>query len=214
MTEDDVLRILRASDSLLTSGHYVYTGGEHSEVYLDKNGLFMHTRDTSAVCREIASRFLHDCVQVVVGPALGGIVLAQWTAHHLSELSGCEVLAAYAEKIHGVMKLRRGHDKVVAHKRTLVVEDTLSTGGSALEVVSAVRKCSGEVVGLGAINNGGGVAAEEIGVAKLVSLVSVRAHRYKVGSCPMCDNNIPIVRTPGHGADFEKDHPDYPGGYV
>ena len=215
MTQGDIVKILKKDRVLLTDGHYVYTEGGHSTMYFDKNQLFIHTDDTSRICREIAQRFAHDNIQVVVGPAVGGAVLSQWTAHHLSLMVGHEVLSVYAERHDGTLQMRRGYDKVIVGKRVLVVEDTLSTGKSARDVINAVHNCEGEVIGLGAINNGGNITAKALGgVTKLSALVSIRAQRYEVEVCPMCESRVPIALHLGHGHEFKKTHPEYPGGFV
>ncbi len=85
-------------------------------------------------------------IDMVVGPALGGVILSQWTAHHLSEIKGKEILGVYTEKSpDGGMAFTRGYDKFIAGKKVLVVEDLTTTGGSAKKVAEAVRGIGGDV---------------------------------------------------------------------
>ncbi|MEZ4820639.1 MAG: phosphoribosyltransferase family protein [Bdellovibrionota bacterium] len=67
-----------------------------------------------------------------MAPVIGGVILSQWIAFHLTQLSGKEVLGVYAEKSEQApgFELKRGYGKLVAGKNVLVVEDILNTGGS------------------------------------------------------------------------------------
>ncbi len=97
---------------------------------------------------------------------------------------------------------KRGYGKLVKGKRVLVVEDILNTGGSADRVVKCVREAGGEVVGLGAICNRGGVSAEQLGVPKLFALLNVSLDAYEPEKCPLCKAGVPINEEVGHGKDF------------
>ena len=96
----NLLDILQHLGAVLINDHFVYTSGKHGEVYINKDALYPHTRETSQEGRMLAELILANSLQpeVVVGPALGGIILSQWTAYHLSELLGKEVLSVYTEK--------------------------------------------------------------------------------------------------------------------
>lgn len=81
----------------------------------------------SVVCRAIAEFFVGEDIEAVVGPSLGGIILSQWTAYHLSELTGRDVLGIYTEKNEAKDQiLTRGYDALVHGKRVLVIEDMFS----------------------------------------------------------------------------------------
>ena len=83
----NLLDILQHLGAVLTNDHFVYTSGKHGEVYINKDALYPHTRETSQVGRMLAELILANNLQpeVVVGPALGGIILSQWTAYHFSD---------------------------------------------------------------------------------------------------------------------------------
>ena len=156
MSEGDVLDVLRRVGAIVTDSHIVYTSGKHGSVYINKDSLYLHTAETSRLCRAIAQRFVEENVHVVMAPAIGGIVLSQWVAHHLSVMNGYEVLAVYAEKHEGNFVIKRGYDKLIEGKNVLVVEDTLTTGGSVKKVIKVTRCAGGNVVGLGVLCNRGG----------------------------------------------------------
>ncbi|KKU86195.1 MAG: Orotate phosphoribosyltransferase [Parcubacteria group bacterium GW2011_GWA2_47_9] len=143
MQEQEVLQILGKVGAVITNSHIVYASGKHGEAYVNKDAVYPHTKETSRLCRAIAEQFADDGVETVVAPAIGGVILSQWTAYHLSEITEREVFGVYAEKAEGgdAFVIKRGYDKVVAGKNVLVVEDVLTTGG--------VRACQRDAGRLG-----------------------------------------------------------------
>lgn len=202
---DDVLATLARVGALLTNDHLVYTSGRHGSSYVNKDALYPHTTATSEVCARIAGQFAEQGVEVVAGPTVGGVIMAQWTAHHLSRLTGREVLAVYAEEEVGEggarrRLFRRGYDALVAGRRVLVVEDILTTGGSVRLVVAAAGAAGGTVVGVGALCNRGGVSAEAIGAPTLFCLSEVPLESFAAEACPLCAAGVPINTRLGKGA--------------
>jgi len=207
MNSSSILKTLNAVGALLTDSHIVYTSGKHGSMYVNKDALYPHTKETSELCHLFAEHFSHDHVDVVIAPALGGIILSQWTAHHLSQLTGREVLGLYAEKIEGTKDfvIKRGYDKLLAGKKTLILEDVLTTGGSVRKVVELVRALGGEVVGVGALCNRGGILPEDIGnVPQLFALVSITLDAWDLEDCPLCKQGVPINTSVGKGREFLK----------
>ncbi len=205
MHQSEVLDLLSDVGAITTNTHAVYTSGKHGSMYVNKDALYPHTKETSALCRLFAEYFLQDHVDIVIAPALGGIILSQWTAHHLSELSGREVLGLYAEKIEGTKDfiIKRGYDKLLAGKKVLILEDVLTTGGSVKKVVELVRSMGGGIVGVGALCNRGGILAQDIGnVPKLHALVSISLDAWDPDQCPLCKQGVPINTSIGKGREF------------
>lgn len=204
MTEQDLLALLAQVDALITDDHIVYTSGRHGSTYVNKDALYPHTAAISAVCARIAAHFAGAGVETVAGPTIGGVIMAQWTAHHLSALTGREVLAVYAEEEQaGEVKrrvFRRGYDALVAGRRVLVVEDILTTGGSARMVVEAVRATGGEPVAVAALCNRGGVDAAALGAPELLSMLNVPLDSWAPDECPLCRAGVPINQRLGKGA--------------
>src|SRR3990167_10982176 len=99
MDEKRILELLAEVGAVITDSHIVYTSGKHGSAYVNKDAVYPHTKEISGLCHALAEHFLRSGVEVVVGPALGGIILSQWTAHHLSELSGREIFGVYDEKL-------------------------------------------------------------------------------------------------------------------
>lgn len=205
LNEQEVLRILEQVHAVITESHVVYTSGKHGAAYVNKDAVYPHTRETSALCLALAREFTDTNVDAVIAPAIGGVILSQWVAYHLSEISGREVLGVYAEKAEGgdAFVIKRGYDKLISGKRTLVIEDVLTTGGSARKVIEASRTAGAEVVGLGVLCNRGGVAANELGnPPKLVALVNVTLDAWDESSCPLCAKGVPINTQVGKGREY------------
>lgn len=205
MNEEKVLRILGSVDAVIKDSHIVYTSNRHGTAYVNKDAVYPYTQLTSRLCEAIASRFGSSDVHTVIAPAVGGVILSQWTAHHLSRISGCEILGVYADKEGEEFVIKRGYDKFIQGKDVLVVEDVLNTGGSVSKVVKAVRAAGGRVTGVGALCNRGGITPADIGdVPILFSLVNVTLDSWSAEDCPMCKSGVPVNTAVGKGKEFLK----------
>lgn len=205
MTEQEVLNILALTRAVITDSHVVYTSGKHGTAYVNKDAVYPHTLEISWLCRAIAEQFAHDNVHVVIAPAVGGVIMSQWTAHSLFNLTGRDVLAVYAEKegCEDKFVIKRGYDKLIPGKNILVVEDVLTTGGSAKKVVEATRALGGNVIGLGVLCNRGGITPQDVAdPPKLFALVNVKLDAWNEADCPLCAQDIPINMDVGKGREF------------
>ena len=203
MNEQDVLKILSRLNAVLTDSHIVYTSGKHGRAYINKDAIYPHTKETSQLCRAIAEQFLDSDVEVVIAPSIGGVILSQWVAYHLTEITGREVLGVYSEKEGDSFVIKRGYDKIVQGKKVLVVEDVLTTGGSVKKVIEATRALEGNVVGLGVLCNRGGITPQDVSdPPKLFALVNVKFDSWDEAECPLCSKGVPINTDVGKGRDF------------
>ena len=203
LTEDEVLAILQKVGAF-RSGHFVGTSGRHLDTYLNKDAMYAYPRETSAVCREMAERLKTAGVEVVIGPAIGAAILAQWTAHHMRECTGREVFAVYADKDgQGGFIIKRGYDQVIKGKKTLVVEDLTTTGGSIRKVVEAARKVGADIVGVIVLVNRGDVTKEAVGNPPVFDqLLNVELESWSESECELCKSGIPVNTDVGHGSEF------------
>ncbi|MGH2403017.1 MAG: orotate phosphoribosyltransferase, partial [bacterium] len=124
---------------------------------------------------------------VVVGPALGGIVVAHEVARALGRR------AIFAERVDGVMRLRRGF-AVAPGERALVVEDVVTTGGSVEEVAALVRASGGQIAGFAALVDRSAGRAHLS--APFAALITLDLPVFPAEACPLCKQGEP-VRKPG-----------------
>jgi orotate phosphoribosyltransferase len=207
MNDPDIMQMFASAGAIVTGSHFVYSSGRHSSVYINKDAVYLHTGTIAKLCQLMAQPYDAGQIDAVVGPVLGGIVLSQWVAHHLNEhrVSG-ETLAIYAEKeddgIDKQFAFHRGYDKYISGKNILVVEDILTTGGSARKVIELVRERGGNVVGLSALCNRGNVQAADVGNVPLHTLITVPLETYSEDECPFCQQHVPINVELGKGRAF------------
>lgn len=205
MDEQKILQILGDVGAVITNSHIVYTSGKHGSAYVDKDMIYPHTKETAQLCHTIALEFCQSGVDAVVGPEKGAIILSQWTTHSLCDRTSRNVLSFYAEKAEGdtfVIK-RGGAAKFLPGKNVLVVEDVLTTGGSAKKVIEAVRAMGGNVVGLGVLCNRGGITPQDVAnPPKLFALVNVKLDAWDEADCPLCAQNVPINTDIGKGREY------------
>lgn len=184
MTGERVLDLFRVTGALL-EGHFIYTSGRHGRQFLQAARLMQHPKHTEAVCRAIAERFATDKIDLVVGPATGGIALAHETARHL----GCRF--AYSEKDGADgMAIKRGFANP-AGCRAMVVEDIITTGGSVQKTIDHLQQRGAEVMGVGAIiDRSGGKARFTV---RFESLAGIAMESWAPEDCPLCKAGQPLV---------------------
>jgi orotate phosphoribosyltransferase len=189
VTPESVLDLFRRSGALL-DGHFKLTSGLHSSGYLQCALVLQHPREAEACGAAIAQRVFNLGVQVVLSPALGGIVIGHEVAR------GLGVRAVFAERQDGALRLRRGF-ALEPGEKVLVVEDVLTTGGSTRETIEIARAAGAEVVGAASIiDRSGGNAGVDV---PYLALASIHVPTYDSDACPMCAAGEPIAK-PGSRA--------------
>jgi orotate phosphoribosyltransferase len=144
MTGDEVLDVFRKAGALL-EGHFIYTSGRHGSKFIQAARVMQYPEYVDPLCGAIADRFRNARVELVVGPATGGIVLAYATARSLR----CR--CAFTEKDgEGGMAVKRGI-RIEPGARALVVEDVVTTGGSVKKTIAHLRSRGADVVGVGVL---------------------------------------------------------------
>jgi orotate phosphoribosyltransferase len=178
------LEILHRLGALQT-GHFRLTSGRHSDRYMQCARLFEHPTESAELCARLAELFKRDAdkIDVVAGPALGGVIMAYETARALGARN------IFAERENGAMTLRRGF-QIEPGERVLVVEDVVTTGGSVKEVIDLLRGMGSDVVGVGSVvdRSDGSV---DFGVY-FRSLVSMDIKSWGETECPLCKEGVPI----------------------
>ncbi len=186
MDKEKVLDIFRKSNAMLV-GHFLLTSGRHSNIYLEKFMVLQNPKYTSVLCGEIAGHFKKYNIDVVIGAAVGGIVMAYETARHL------KARAIFMEREGGKLKLRRNFN-IQEGENVLVVEDIVTTGGSVKELIKSVKNdYKGNITGVGLlIDRSGGKA--DFGVEDTYALAKLDIKTYAPSACPMCKKNTPLTK--------------------
>lgn len=184
MTQQRNIEILMEA-GVLQTGHFRLTSGRHSDKYMQCARVFEQAKTAEAVCADVAERFQGEGIDLVIGPAMGGIIMS----YEVSRALGVRNL--FAERENGVMTLRRGFF-IEPGQRVLVVEDTITTGGSVREVIALVKEMGGVVVGVGAVVDRSG-GAVDFGVP-LRAAVSMEVVSYEESDCPLCKQGLPLVK--------------------
>lgn len=202
MNGSSVVRLLEQVGAILRNDHFIYTSGRHGSAYVNKDALYPHTAATRRLTRFLAEHAVEYDIDIVAGPALGGIILSQWTAYHLSHLKRREVLGIYSEKDpEGVQVFRRGYDELLQGKRVLLVEDVLTTGQSVLALAERVRENDGCVAAIGALVNRApqSINADYLG-APFFALANLEFPSWLAEECPLCAEGMPINTRVGKAA--------------
>jgi orotate phosphoribosyltransferase len=186
MTKDEVLEEFRAAGGLL-EGHFILSSGLRSPVFLQKMFVFQDPVRTERLCKALAAMVKADfgTIDIVVSPAVGGIVPGYETARQLG------AKAIFVEREDGRFRLRRGF-AIPTGARVLLVEDIVTTGLSSRECLAAIAEYPGTIVGAAClIDRSGGKA--DIGV-RLISLAQLDIPTFSPDDLPPALAAIPATK--------------------
>ena len=176
MNNEQVLQVFRDAGALL-EGHFILSSGRRSPVFLQKALVFSQPELSSKLCRALAAKVTEQLgkIDVVVGPAMGGVIPSYELARHL----GCR--AVFVERVDGAFELRRSFE-IGDSDRVLIAEDIVTTGLSFRETVDALNKLPGTLVGGSCIIDRSGGEAD-VG-CQLVSLAAIKFPDYDADDLP------------------------------
>jgi orotate phosphoribosyltransferase len=179
MLQEDISELFKKNNALL-NGHFKLSSGLHSDTYFQSALILQSPKEAERLGEELAERIKKNNIEidVVVSPAIGGIVIGQEVARALC------VRSIFTERVDGKVLLRRGFS-VSENERILVVEDVVTTGLSTREVIETLKTSGAQVVAVASLvdRSAGKV---NFGVPKF-SLLSLEVKSYKEEDCPMCN---------------------------
>lgn len=184
MTEEKLLDIFMNTDALL-EGHFLLTSGKHSDRYFQCAKVLQYTNYTTEICALITEYFRNDEIDVVISPAIGGIIVGQEVARQLGKRF------IFTERENGKMTLRRGFS-IQPNEKLLVCEDVVTTGGSVFEVIDVIKNNGAEAIGVGFIvdrSNG----KVDFGT-KQFSTIKMDVKSYQPDECPICKTDLPLIK--------------------
>ena len=172
----------------LKNGHFQLTSGLHSPTYFQCAQTLQYPEYLEMFCREIVEyhQAEGDLIDVVVAPAIGGIVAGQEVARQLG------VKSIFAERVDGKMTFRRGFT-INPDDNVLIVEDVITTGGTVKELFEMIEETGAYVIGIATIvdRSAGNHVLEEI---PLFAAYTAKVITYPPDNCPLCKQNIPITQ--------------------
>lgn len=170
----------------IQKGHFKLTSGVHSDTYIQCAQVMQYPEFMHSLCSELGKKFRGDDIDVIVGPAVGAIIMS----HVMARVLGPWVRAIFTERENGKMILRRSFE-IKKGEKVLVVEDVITTGSSAKEVIEIVKQRGGNTVGLAVlIDRSKGKL--DFGV-KMRSLLTLEIKIYQPENCPLCQKGIPVM---------------------
>jgi len=180
------LQKLLSETGALLEGHFVLSSGLHSPIYLQCARVLEDPQRAEMLGQALAKRFHGQMLDLVVSPALGGVIIG----HEVARAAGARCIFAERDET-GAVVLRRGFH-VIPGERTLIVEDVVTTGGSTREVLNLVRAAGAEVRGVAAIIDRSGGQVEF--PVPLVSLLELSLPAWPAEQCELCRKGVPLEK--------------------
>ncbi len=196
---EDVDNLLLGTEGIIRKGHFNLSSGLHTDTYIDKEVISA----IPEIVTELSSlqvKHYHQSglkVDTVVGLAYGAMIPGFLLARGLS------AFFVTAKKSSDSFKIMPNLHHYITGKDVLVVEDILTTGKQLVKAMQVVRENGGNIVGVAAFCNRGGVTERDLGLkdkAKIFALSNKQYPTYNAGpDCPMCRESKVIYIGLGHG---------------
>ena len=179
----DVRTVLRETGAWL-EGHFLLHSGRHGDQFIQMAQAFQYPDKVGELCGALAEKLRPYGARVVVGPAVGGILMAYEVGRALG------IRALYTEKREGVHRLGRGF-KLEPGEPVVVVDDVSTTGDSVRQAMAAARAAGGTVVAAGLIvDRSGGAVSFDVPFA---SLATVKMSTWEPADCPLCAKGVTLT---------------------
>ena len=175
MTQDEILSLFRQTNALL-DGHFLLRSGLHSRQFFQCALLMKETLIAARICAELAEKARGLGAEMVISPALGGVIVG----HEVARTLGLPHI--FAEKEEGKLVLRRGFE-IRPGQKFIVAEDVVTRGGRVQETVDIVRSRGGVVVGIATIVDRSGGNRPDFG-APFISLVELNVETFEADKLP------------------------------
>jgi orotate phosphoribosyltransferase len=186
---ESILELFRSTGAYL-QGHFRLTSGLHSSEYLQCALVLRHPAAAEKLGRLLAEQILPlaaEPIQLVVSPAMGGLIIG----HEVARALGTPFLFTERDAETRKMSLRRGFT-VEKGQTAVVIEDVITTGGSTVDVIEVLQGLGARVLAAGSIIDRSGGKAD-VGVPR-VALATMQVAAHYPDECPMCKLGIPAVK--------------------
>ena len=193
MQSSELLKLLQKTGAIL-NGHFFLTSGRHSNVYFEKFRVLENPTSLNKVCREMAEIVKNQNIELVLGAAIGGILIAGGVGRHLS------VKHIFSERVKGKMELRRGFS-ITKGERVVIVEDILTTGGSVVELFELAERHGAEIIHI--VNLVDRSIHEVDFAVPSTTLLKLPSESWEVEDCPLCEQGMAITQQGCSGKELE-----------
>jgi orotate phosphoribosyltransferase len=186
---ESILELFRSHGAYL-EGHFRLTSGLHSSAYLQSALVLQHPDAAERLGRRLAGELtslVGTGVQLVVSPALGGLIIG----HEVARALRTRFLFTERDALTKKMALRRGF-QVTPGETAVVIEDVITTGGSSQDVIEVLRGAGVNVAAAGSIIDRSGGQAD-VGVPR-VALATLQVDSHDPEECPLCAQGLPVVK--------------------
>jgi len=193
MESGELLTLLKETGAIL-EGHFLLTSGRHSDMYIEKFRILENPRALDEVCREMAEIVKDQNIALVLGAAIGGILISGGVGRHLG------VKHIFCERVNGRMKLRRGF-YIAKGQRIVVVEDIITTGGSVAELIELVEEQGAKIIHVVNLVDRSSVDVD-FGVP-FTALLTLPSESWEPANCLLCKQGIAITQRGRTGKKME-----------
>jgi len=192
MNEHEILAMYEDAGALL-NGHFILSSGRHSARYLQSALVLMNISNATALAGELIKKVDASEIDMVVSPAIGGLVIGQEVARLLNKPF------IFTERKEGEMQMRRGFS-IPEGAKLLVVEDVITTGGSVRECMEVVRQHGGTPIKVLAVVDRAPDATERFDVPHETA-IQLQVETHAADECPLCrEALLPAIKPGSRGA--------------
>lgn len=191
LTQQEILQEFADAQAIL-KGHFILSSGLHSDTYMQCARVLMDPKRADKLCAELAkkivSRLGDNFADIVVAPAMGGVVVGYELARQLG------LPTIFCERVNGQFELRRGFN-LESNQRVLVVEDVITTGKSSLETYNLINQFGAKIVAEASLvdRSGDKNLEQKMGVP-VISLLHVDVRTFDQNNVPSELKNIAAIK--------------------
>ncbi len=184
MNSKEIMDLLEWTGAIM-KGHFKLTSGMHSDTYIEKFRLLENPIALDKICLTMAEQYREKNIDLVIGAAIGGILLSGGVGRHLN----CKHI--FSERLDGKMVFKRGFN-IDENKNILIVEDIVSTGGSIHELIDLINKYNANIIGITSIVNRSNKNLEFY--SNFTSLLSLPVESWNESEIPSWLKKIPLIK--------------------
>jgi len=191
LTNEQILKEFLDCKAIL-NGHFILSSGLHSDTYIQCARVLMQPKVSEKLCKELANRIIsrygNNFADIVVSPAMGGVVVGYEMAKQLN------IPAIFCERVDGKFEFRRGFE-LNESMRVLIVEDVITTGKSSLETFDLVNKFNAKIVAeCCLVNRSGEENLQKKLQVPVISLLDINVKTFDEKNIPNQLTNVPAIK--------------------